>query len=67
MLGERTADGTLEILAGLQEFREHLGGALNVTLPRGIGSKVEVHEMNPLFVQEAIEYLGSIAGDGDAA
>ena len=63
LLGERTADGTLEILAGLQEFREHLGGALNVTLPRGIGRKVEVHEINPLFVHEAIEYLGGIAGD----
>jgi 3-dehydroquinate synthase len=53
----RTPDGTLKILAGLHEFREHLGGALNVTLPDGIGKKVEVHEINPFFVQEAIESL----------
>jgi len=57
LLTQRTADGTLEILAGLHDFREHLGGALNVTLPDGIGQKVEVHEMNPLLVQEAIEHL----------
>jgi len=57
LLARRTPDGTLEILAGLQEFREHLGGALNVTLPDGIGRKIEVHEINPFFVQEAIEQL----------
>ncbi len=57
LLTRRTPDGTLEILAGLHEFREHLGGALNVTLPNGIGKKVEVHEINPFFVQEAIEHL----------
>jgi len=57
LLARRMPDGTLEILAGLQEFREHLGGALNVTLPDGIGRKIEVHEINPFFVQEAIEQL----------
>jgi 3-dehydroquinate synthase len=57
LLARQTPDGTLEILAGLQEFREHLGGALNVTLPNGIGKKIEVHEISPFFVQEAIERL----------
>ncbi len=66
LLTKRTTDGTLEILAGLREFREHLGGALNVTLPDGIGGKVEVHEMNPLLVQEAIEHLGDLAGKSGA-
>jgi len=61
LLTKRTTDGTLEILAGLREFREHLGGALNVTLPDGIGGKVEVHEMNPLLVQKAVEHLGKLA------
>jgi len=60
LLARRTADGTLEILAGLADFREHLGGALNVTLPDGIGNKVEVHEMSPLFIEEAIERLREI-------
>jgi 3-dehydroquinate synthase len=57
LLARQTPDGTLEVLAGLHEFREHLGGVLNVTLPDGIGKKVEVHEINPFFIQEAIEYL----------
>ena len=50
-LRQRTADGELEILEGLREFREHLGGTLCVTLPEGIGSKVEVHHINPDYVE----------------
>jgi len=61
LLAQRTPDGTLEILAGLAEFREHLGGALNVTLPDGIGGKIEVHEINPLFVEEALDELRRLA------
>ncbi len=34
------------ILAGLEEFREHLGGQLTITLVPRIGEKVEVHEMD---------------------
>ncbi len=56
-LDERTADGERAILAGLEEFREHLGGRLTVTLPDGIGQKVEVHEMNPELLAEAVEQL----------
>ena len=62
-LAQKTPDGTLEILAGLAEFREHLGGALNVTLPDGIGRRVEVHEINPLFVQDAIMKLEEMTRD----
>jgi len=56
-LEARGADGELEILAGLRDFQEHLGGSLNVTLPDGIGGKVEVHHMNPDEVEAAIEQL----------
>lgn len=34
------------LLEGLEEFREHLGGRLTVTLLRGIGHGVEVHEID---------------------
>ena len=34
------------MLAGLEEFREHLGGELTITLLKEIGQGVEVHEMN---------------------
>lgn len=56
-LSRRTADGQLEILAGLEEFREHLGGRLNITLPHGLGDRCEVHHMDTNLVAEAIEFL----------
>jgi 3-dehydroquinate synthase len=33
------------VLKGLEEFREHLGGELTLTMLRGIGAGVEVHEI----------------------
>lgn len=50
-------DGRLEILQGLEDFREHLGGNLCVTLPNGIGKGIEVHQIDPSDVREAVEYL----------
>lgn len=40
------SDGALVVLKGLEEFREHLGGRLTITLLREIGSGFEVHEMH---------------------
>ena len=45
------------ILSGLEEFREHLGGELSVTLLAEIGRGVEVHEMNPRHIAAAIREL----------
>ena len=45
------------ILSGLEEFREHLGGELSVTLLAEIGRAVEVHEMNPNAIAAAIREL----------
>lgn len=56
-LEKRTAEGGLEILEGLREFQEHLGGELNITLPDGIGQKVEIHEMDQDIIKAAICYL----------
>jgi 3-dehydroquinate synthase len=53
------SDGNLQILGGLSEFREHLGGELTVTLLREIGRGVEVHETNLPKVVEAIHELQS--------
>ncbi|MBT3191734.1 MAG: 3-dehydroquinate synthase [Verrucomicrobia bacterium] len=57
LLEARTETGELEILKGLEEFREHLGGSLTITLPQGIGSKIEVHEMD---TDKLIEALGGV-------
>jgi len=53
----RANGGRLEVLKGLEEFREHLGGQLAITLLREIGEGFEVHEMNPVWVQESIAEL----------
>ena len=37
---------TDQLMEGIEEFREHLGGELSITLPNGIGKKVEVHEID---------------------
>jgi 3-dehydroquinate synthase len=51
------AENQPQVLAGLQEFREHLGGELTITLLKAIGQGYEVHEMNLPKVIEAIYEL----------
>jgi 3-dehydroquinate synthase len=51
------SDGRPRVLEGLREFQEHLGGELTVTLLRGIGRRVEVHEMAEPLVLDAIARL----------
>ena len=57
----RDSEGDQMVLRGLEEFREHLGGELTVTLLEGIGRGVEVHSMNLPKVVDAIDLLR----DGD--
>jgi 3-dehydroquinate synthase len=45
------------ILAGLQEFREHLGGELTIMLLDGIGRGVEVHEMDEAVIINSMHVL----------
>jgi 3-dehydroquinate synthase len=57
-LGAEAAGESL-VLRGLAEFREHLGGALCVTLLTAVGAGVEVHEMDPQLVLASIAWLRS--------
>ena len=54
---EQGKSGEPVILEGLEEFREHLGGELTVTLVPEIGAKLEVHEMDRDLIMEALEEL----------
>jgi len=55
--------GTLQVLNGLEEFREHLGGDLTITLPLKLGQGFEVHEMNlPVVVESIYELRDRQAG-----
>ncbi|WP_027481204.1 3-dehydroquinate synthase [Deinococcus pimensis] len=58
---------TGEVLAGLNEFREHLGGRLTITLPRGVGRPVEVHEMDLDLLARAADTLNRIHAEGEDA
>jgi 3-dehydroquinate synthase len=45
------------LLEGLNEFREHLGGQLTITLLKGIGQSEEVHEMDTELLRKASKWL----------
>ena len=59
---DREERGRPVILAGLEEFREHLGGRLTITLVPGIGEKLEVHEMDENAILAAISELRTRCG-----
>lgn len=48
-----------ELLNGIQEFREHLGGELTITLINGIGKKYDVHQIDMEVMKEAITHLNN--------
>jgi len=45
------------LIKGLEEFREHLGGKLTITLLNGIGKGEEVHQMDEALIRQASEWL----------
>jgi 3-dehydroquinate synthase len=59
-------DGTPAILAGMEEFREHLGGRLTIMLLEGIGSGIEVHEMDPGLILASMARLKTYAIESGA-
>ncbi|MBL4696211.1 MAG: 3-dehydroquinate synthase [Rhizobiaceae bacterium] len=56
-LENRNIENQLEVIIGLREFREHLGGELTITLLADIGVGVEVHEMDDDLVVQSINWL----------
>lgn len=63
-LGFDLYDKVLEdpvLFEGLEEFREHLGGQLTITLLNGIGRPVDVHKIDAQRMSDAISHLASIA------
>ena len=47
-------NGKRIILEGLEEFREHLGGQLTITLIQGIGEGIEVNAMDQREILESV-------------
>jgi 3-dehydroquinate synthase len=61
-----TADGGPALLRGLDEFREHLGGLLCVTMMTGIGRAVEVDRIDRAAVMRAAKTLAAADHAGEA-
>jgi 3-dehydroquinate synthase len=60
-LNQRDAGGRRIVLDGLEEFREHLGGRLNMMMLGGIGRAVDVHELHADALERCIDKLSLMA------
>lgn len=49
-----------ELLNGIEEFREHLGGELTITLLSRIGEKRDVHEIDMQLMKKAVLTLSEL-------
>lgn len=49
------------LFAGLEEFRQHLGGRLTLTMLLGVGRPVEVHQVDNHLMRAAIERVAALA------
>lgn len=56
---KKKACGQLELLDGIEEFREHLGGKLTITLPNAIGGEVEIHDICRNTMEKSITYIAT--------
>lgn len=53
----RRATGPQDMLDGLEEFREHMGGRLSIPMIRAPGQRLEIHEMDGPTVKAAFDEL----------
>jgi 3-dehydroquinate synthase len=51
------SDGQPALLQGLEEFREHLGGELSLTMIQDIGRSLQIHEISLSGMRDAIRLL----------
>jgi len=57
VLARTASNGQMEVLAGLEDFRAHLGGELNLTLPAPLGSRIEIHSVDHALMTDCITAL----------
>ena len=57
LLLSNNKEGECVILEGLEEFREHLGGQLTITLIQGIGEGIEVNAMDRTEILASVNDL----------
>ena len=52
---------TDELFAGLEEFRQHLGGRLTITMLEAVGKPIDVHEIDEAAMRQSIEIVATFA------
>ncbi|MCW8132215.1 MAG: 3-dehydroquinate synthase [Planctomycetota bacterium] len=62
MLARPHAELGLEVVKGLEEFRQHLGGRLTLAMPDGLGRKRDVHALDHAHIREGVAWLAARAG-----
>jgi 3-dehydroquinate synthase len=67
LMSKTDSSGNALLLEGLEEFREHLGGALTITLLAEIGRGVEVHEIDSGLMRKCLLELSHRGGSSSAA
>ena len=51
------------LFAGMEEFRQHLGGELTLTMLRGVGEPLDVHEVDRAAMADAIGEVLAFSGE----
>lgn len=62
-LWDDAMDNFQTLLSGLEEFRQHLGGRLTVTMLQAVGSPINVHQIDHKAMLAASKKLKAIAHD----
>lgn len=58
---------TNDLFAGLEEFRQHLGGRLTLTMLNAVGQPFEIHEVNELVMCDCIEQVAEFVRTGEVS
>lgn len=66
-LSDPALTDTRALFDGLEEFRQHLGGRLTLTMLRGVGEPVDIHEVDANLMLAAIRQLEEFAQPRDLA
>lgn len=57
VLDLRDAGGRRSVLAGLEQFREHLGGELTLAMPDGLGNRRDINEFDEALFEKALQLV----------
>ncbi|GDY12590.1 3-dehydroquinate synthase [Planctomycetota bacterium] len=63
----RDAHGRRRVLAGLDHFREHLGGDLTLAMPDGLGRRQDIHQLTDATFESACTWLRARQRSNQAA